>query len=81
MESREGAKGDLRTTIYIKVKSTNSEGHGGRQEESRHSTHSCTTNVPATQLVISAQTSEMQKVQHAEPPGTKKLRYHPQCPE
>jgi len=32
-------------------------------------------------LVISAQTSEMQKVQQAEPPGTQELRYHPQYPE
>jgi len=32
-------------------------------------------------LVISAQTSEMQKVQQAEPPGTQELHYHPQYPE
>ena len=32
-------------------------------------------------LVFSAQTSEMHKVQQAEPPGTQELRYHPQCPE
>jgi hypothetical protein len=32
-------------------------------------------------LVISAQISEMQKVQQTEPPGTQELRYHPQHPE
>jgi hypothetical protein len=32
-------------------------------------------------LVISAQTSEMQKARLAEPPGTQELRYHPQYPE
>ena len=32
-------------------------------------------------LVISAQTSEMQKVQQEEPPSTQELRYHPQYPE
>jgi len=32
-------------------------------------------------LVISAQTNEMQKVQQAEPPVTQELRYHPQYPE
>jgi hypothetical protein len=32
-------------------------------------------------LVISAQTSETQKVQQAESPGTQELRYHPQYPE